>query len=49
MHGLFGWTDTNMASNNKEKIEEQEFILVEEDIPGASLPQESIEACSVVS
>ena len=48
MHGLFGWTDSKMASKVCALDEKQEFILVEDDVPGASLPEKSVETCSVV-
>ena len=52
MHGLFGWTEIKMASiANDSKLsetKEEGFILTEDDIPWAVLPNRNVEACSVV-
>ena len=52
MHGLFGWTEIKMASiANDSKLsetKEEGFILTEDDIPGAVLPNRNVEASSVV-
>ena len=51
MLGSFGWTKTIMVTEKSVTVVESKKItctLVEEDIPGAALPRESVEKCSMV-
>ena len=50
MHGLFGWTEKKMASlkstdSTDPQIEKN--ILTENDIPGAKIPREALDLCTV--